>query len=265
MDQRGLVGRGSLVGAVGAGAVRGPLPDVEEAALLRVLLRFEQLVLGVGQLDAQSRTSVRGSDILLHPGAPGALQPAAARLRGVEHHHRHLVHRRHPSLGDLKSQLGATAHLGGGDALRVVPGGVDGEGGLPAERVGVVIVVPFPGVVAAVECEEAGEEEHGRPDLAVGADPAAAELHGQRGSGGQDRGVMLIGPGDDPARRARVHVVLQKAENQKITVLLTGKQKRKKNPKNQNQAFQNISKAATPPRPQQGAELRGAWQRLPAD
>lgn len=94
-----------------------------------------------------------------------------------------------------------------------MPGGVDGERGLPAERVGVVIVMPFPGVVVAVECEVPGEEEHGRPDLAVGADPAAAELHRQRGSGGQDRRVVLISPGNNPARRARVHVVLQETEN----------------------------------------------------
>lgn len=60
-----------------------------------------------------------------------------------------------------------------------MPRCVDGESRLFAERVGVVIVITFPGVVVTVEYEVAGEEEHGRSHLAVGAHPAAAELHRQ--------------------------------------------------------------------------------------
>lgn len=68
--------------------------------------------------------------------------------------------------------------------MGVAPRCVDGESRLFAEWVGIVIVVTFPGVVVTVEYEVPGKEKHRRSDLAVGAHPAAAELHRQLSSDG---------------------------------------------------------------------------------
>jgi len=95
-----------------------------------------------------------------------------------------------------------------------VPRRVDGEGWLLAERVGVVVVVTFPGVVVAVEYEVPGKEKHGRSDLAVGAHPAAAELHGQLSADGEYGRVVFVSSVYNPTGRARVHVVLRKAKKQ---------------------------------------------------
>lgn len=90
---------------------------------------------------------------------------------------------------------------------------VDGESRLFAEGVGVVIVITFPGVVVTVEYEVPGEEKHGGSDLAVGAHPAAAELHRQLSSDGEYGWVVLISSVYDPAGWARMHMVLQKTKN----------------------------------------------------
>lgn len=96
--------------------------------------------------------------------------------------------------------------------MGVVPRCVDGESWLLAERVGVVIVITFPGVVA-VEYEVPGKEKHRRSDLAVGADPAAAELHRQLSSDRQDGWVVLVSSVYNPTGWAGVHMVLQKTKN----------------------------------------------------
>lgn len=79
-----------------------------------------------------------------------------------------------------------------------------------------MIVVTLPGVVVTVEYEVPGQEKHGRSDLAVGAHPAAAELHGQLSSGGQYGWVVLIGSVYDPTGWARMHMVLQDTNNHRF-------------------------------------------------
>lgn len=97
--------------------------------------------------------------------------------------------------------------------MGVTPRRVDGESRLLAEWVGVVVVVAFPGVVVTVEDEVPGEEQHRGPHLAVGAHPAAAQLHRQLGSGGEDGGVVFVSSVYNPTGWARMHVVLRKTKN----------------------------------------------------
>ena len=68
--------------------------------------------------------------------------------------------------------------------MGVTPRRIDGESRLLAERVGVVVVVAFPGVVVVVEDEVPCEEEHLRPHLAALAHPLTVQPDGQVRLGG---------------------------------------------------------------------------------
>ena len=80
----------------------------------------------------------------------------------------------------------------------VAPPGVDAEGGVLADGVGVVVVVALPGVVVGVEDEVAGEEEHLGAHLTALAHPLTVQPHRQVGAGGQDEVVQLVGAEDNP-------------------------------------------------------------------
>lgn len=95
------------------------------------------------------------------------------------------------------------------EAPAVAPAGVDGEGGVLAHGVGVVVVVALPGVVVVVEDEVAGEEEHLGPDLAALAHPLAVQSHGQVGPRREDGGVELVRAVDDATGDAAVVVILE--------------------------------------------------------
>ena len=92
----------------------------------------------------------------------------------------------------------------------VASAGVDGEGGVSADGVGVVVVVALPGVVVVVEDEVTGEEEDLGPHLTALAHPLAVQAHGQVGPRRQDGRVELVRPVDDAAGDAAVVVVLDK-------------------------------------------------------
>lgn len=109
----------------------------------------------------------------------------------------------------FEDKLGASHDLGGVEAAAVASPGVDGEGRVFADRVGVVVVVALPGVVVVVEDEVAGEEEHLGPDLAALAHPLAIQPHGQVGPRRQDGRVELVRAVDDAADDAAVVVVLE--------------------------------------------------------
>lgn len=93
--------------------------------------------------------------------------------------------------------------------------GVDGEGGVLADGVRVVVVMPFPGVIVVVEDEVAGEEENLGPHLTALAHPLAVQAHSQVGLGGQEWRAVLIRPVDDAAGDAGVIVVLKPGNKHK--------------------------------------------------
>lgn len=95
------------------------------------------------------------------------------------------------------------------EAAAVASAGVDGEGGVLAHGVGVVVVVALPGVVVVVEDEVAGEEEHLGAHLAALAHPLAVQSHGQVGPRRQDGGVELVRAVDDATGDAAVVVILE--------------------------------------------------------
>lgn len=82
-----------------------------------------------------------------------------------------------------------------------------------AGGVGVVVVVPLPGVVAVVEDEVAGEEENLRAHFAALAHPLTVEAHGQVGPRRQDGRAELVRTVDDPTDDAVGVVVLKNNEN----------------------------------------------------
>lgn len=100
-------------------------------------------------------------------------------------------------------------------AAAVAALGVDGEGGMLADGVRVVVVMPFPGVIVVVEDEVAREEEDLGPHLTALAHPLAMQAHGQVSLGGQEGRVVLIRPVDDSTGDARMIVVLQPRETHK--------------------------------------------------
>lgn len=109
----------------------------------------------------------------------------------------------------FEHKLRSAHHFGRVHSSAVASLGVDGEGGVFADGVGVVVVVAFPGVVVVVEDEVPREEEHLRSHLAALAHPLAVQPDGQVRLGGQDGRVVLVRAVDDPARDARAVVVLQ--------------------------------------------------------
>lgn len=91
----------------------------------------------------------------------------------------------------------------------VAAAGVDGEGGVLADGVGVVVVVALPGVVVVVEDEVSCEEEHLGADLTALANPLTVQSHGEVGPRRQDGRVKLVRAVDDTTRDAAVVVVLE--------------------------------------------------------
>lgn len=97
-------------------------------------------------------------------------------------------------------------------ASAVSSAGVDGEGGVLADGVRVVVVVALPGVVVVVEDKVSGEEEHLGPDLAALAHPLAIKAHRQVGPRRQDGRVELVRAVDDATGDAAVVVILQERQ-----------------------------------------------------
>ncbi len=85
------------------------------------------------------------------------------------------------------------AHDAGGvKPSAVASAGIDGEGGVFADRVRVVVVVALPGVVVVVEDEVTGEEEDLRANFAALTHPLTVQPDGQVGPRRQDGRVELI-------------------------------------------------------------------------
>ena len=124
----------------------------------------------------------------------------------------------------FEHKLRAAHNPGGVHAAAVAALGVDGEGGMLAHGVGVVVVVPLPGVVVVVEDEVAREEEDLGPHLAPLAHPLAVQAHRQVRLGGQQGRPVLVRPVDDAAGDAGVVVVLEPKHKHAAG----GKEKKKK-------------------------------------
>lgn len=92
----------------------------------------------------------------------------------------------------FEHKLSSSHDPGGMHAPAVAALGVDGEGGVLADRVGVVVVMPFPGVIVVMEDEVAREEEDFGPHLTALAHPLAVQPDGQVGLGGQEGRAVLI-------------------------------------------------------------------------
>lgn len=94
------------MGSVRTGPVRGPLPDKEQRVFPMVQLGLEELVLLVGQLDAQQRAPVCGGQVLLHPDLPASFASTLALPGTVQQLRCGLVFWRDAHLGHLEDQLG---------------------------------------------------------------------------------------------------------------------------------------------------------------
>lgn len=92
----------------------------------------------------------------------------------------------------FEHKLGSSHDPGGVHASAVTALGIDGEGGVLADRVGVVVVMAFPGVIVVMEDEVACEEEDFRPYLTALAHPFAMQANSEVSLGGQEGRVMLI-------------------------------------------------------------------------
>lgn len=97
------------------------------------------------------------------------------------------------------------------DSPAVASLGIDGEGGVLADGVRVVVIVALPGVVVVVEDEVPSQEEHLRPHLTALAHPLSVQPDGQVRLGGQDGWVVLVRAVDDSARDTRAVVVLKQS------------------------------------------------------
>ena len=97
----------------------------------------------------------------------------------------------------------------------VASAGVDGEGGVFADGVRVVVVVALPGVVVVMEDEVPGEEKDLRADLAALTHPLTVQTDGQVSPRRQDGRVELIGAVDDTTGDAAVVVILGKKMTEK--------------------------------------------------
>ena len=92
LHQGHLVGRGSLLGPVRAGAVAGSLSVEQQVAAACVPLHLEDLVLCVRQPDAQGHAAIGVGHILLDAHLPGALGPTLVPAEDVEERSRGRVH-----------------------------------------------------------------------------------------------------------------------------------------------------------------------------
>lgn len=112
----------------------------------------------------------------------------------------------------FEDKVGPAYHEVGVEASAVASAGVDGEGGVLADGVRVVVVVALPGVVVVVEDKVSGEEEHLGADLAALAHPLAVQAHRQVGPRRQDGRVELVRAVDDATGDAAVVVILQERQ-----------------------------------------------------
>ncbi|KAG7220895.1 hypothetical protein INR49_017745 [Caranx melampygus] len=201
LDQRHLVGRSPLLRPVRAGPITGPLAVIEQVASMGVLLHAEELVLRVGEADAQRHAAVRDGDVLLHPDLPRPLRSTLITIEDIEE-------------GD---EVRPAHDVCGVKPPAVAPTRVDGEGGVFTDGVRVVVVVTLPRVVVVVEDEVAGEEEDLGADLAALTHPLAVQAHGEVGPRRQDGRVELVRAVDDATGDAAVVVVLEvKREGQSL-------------------------------------------------
>lgn len=83
-------------------------------------------------------------------------------------------------------------HAGGVKASAVASASVDGEGGVFADGVRVVVIVALPGVVVVMEDEVTGEEEDLRANFTALAHPLTVQPDSQVGPWRQDGRVELI-------------------------------------------------------------------------
>lgn len=115
----------------------------------------------------------------------------------------------------FEHKLSSSHDPGGVHAPAVTALGIDGEGGVLADRVRVVVVMPFPGVIVVMEDEVACEEEDFGPHLTALAHPFAMQANGEVSLRGQEGRVMLIWPVDDSTGYAGMVVVLQSQDKHK--------------------------------------------------
>lgn len=109
----------------------------------------------------------------------------------------------------FEHKLCATHDPRGEHTAAVAASSIDGECGVLADGVRVVVVMAFPGIVVVVEDEVAGEEEDLGAHLTALAHPFPVEANGQVSLGGQDGRVVFIRPVNDAAGDAGVVVVLK--------------------------------------------------------
>lgn len=108
----------------------------------------------------------------------------------------------------------------------VASAGVDGEGGVFADGVRVVVVVALPGVVVVMEDEVTGEEEDLRANFAALTHPLTVQPDSQVGPRRQDGRVELIRAVDDTTGDAAMVVVLERKER-KCVIMKYGQMEKK--------------------------------------
>lgn len=174
-----------------------------------VKLHLEELVFLVWQFDSQHGAPVCGGQVFFHPDLPASCQTTLASFCAVQQLDSGLVHGRGSHLGHLEDKLKGSWDFGGGVLLGVVAQRSQGERGLRAGGVGVVLVDAFPGVLAGLKGEVTSEEKYVGTGFTVLAHPVANQ--GQRNcrDAGQHRGALFCGAVHQSAHWAGVDVMLQ--------------------------------------------------------
>lgn len=130
--------------------------------------------------------------ILLDAHLPGALGPTLIPIEDVEERGCGRIHGGDLHVIHFEYKLCSSQDPGGVHAPAVAALGVDGEGRVLADGVGVVVVMPFPGVIVVVEDEVAREEEDFGPNLTALAHPLTMQANSQVSLGGQEGWAVLI-------------------------------------------------------------------------
>lgn len=81
---------------------------------------------------------------------------------------------------------------------------------MPADWVGVVVIVALPNVALLVEDKMTGEEEHAWPDLTALTNPVTVETQGVISPGWQNWWMMKICYRDDLTRDTAIIISLKK-------------------------------------------------------
>lgn len=214
-----LKGSGPPLRSVWTGPVSQPLSDEQQRVFPVVHLSLEELVLLMRQLDAQQGAPICGGQVLLHTDLPASCATTLSWPRPIQQLRCGFLCSCDSHLGDLEDKLSGSWDLGGGVSLSVVARGSQGESGLRAGRVRVVLIDALPCMLVRIKGEVSGEEEDVGAGFAALADPAAGQRPRRCRAVGQHWGALLCGAVHKGAHRAGVDVMLHRLERWEMIII----------------------------------------------